>query len=307
MLAKEAEVAYPALVMSPTVERASVTIWSSGVAMDGDIYRPKDLDPSRPAPAVVLSHGWGGSKTTGERYAAKFAAAGMVSLCFTHCGWAASASHIVLAGERPDLDRNNEGVAKVRFIREVVDPVEWIENFRAAVDYIEGEPGVDPDRIGAWGTSFGGGVALHNAANDDRIKALAVQVAPLALRSGTLTVRGKQRAIDLARGRIAAGPQGVDGDVFPRLAGTPHLARFLQYDALAEAAKLQIPTLMMDASDEDLFDIMQNCAKAHEILRSKSSAAVDYKIIDGIDHYGIYFDGFDEGSERALAWFLEHL
>ena len=73
------------------------------------------------------------------------------------------------------------------------------------------------------------------------------------------------------------------------------------------AAKLQIPTLMMDASDEDLFDIMQNCAKAHEILRSKSSAAVDYKIIDGIDHYGIYFDGFDEGSERALAWFLEHL
>ena len=156
MLAKEGEVTYPALDMPSTVERTSVTIWSNGVAMDGDIYRPKDLDPSRRAAAVVLSHGWGGSKATGERYAAKFAAAGMVSLCFTHCGWASSAGQVVLVGDRPDLDRNNEGVAKVRLIREVVDPVEWIQNFRAAVDYMEGEPGVDTDRIGAWGTSFGG-------------------------------------------------------------------------------------------------------------------------------------------------------
>jgi hypothetical protein len=30
---------------------------------------------------------------------------------------------------------------------------------------------------------------------------------------------------------------------------------------------------------------------------------VDYKIIHGIDHYGIYFAGFEEGSETALAWF----
>jgi len=307
MLAKEGEVTYPALDMPPTVERTSVTIWSNGVAMDGDIYRPKDLDPSRRAAAVVLSHGWGGSKATGERYAAKFAAAGMLSLCFTHCGWASSASQVVLVGDRPDLDRNNEGVAKVRLIREVVDPVEWIQNFRAAVDYMEGEPGVDTDRIGAWGTSFGGGIAMHSAANDDRIKALAVQVAPLLLRSGPLSARGKQRAIDLARGRIAAGPQGIDGDVFPRLPGTPHLARFLQYDALAEAAKLQSPTLMIDAGNEDLFDIKQNCGTAYEILKSRGVVPVDYRIIDGIDHYGIYFAGFDESSEAALAWFREHL
>jgi len=120
-------------------------------------------------------------------------------------------------------------------------------------------------------------------------------------------VRGRQRAIDLARGKIAAGPQGVDGDVFPQLPGTPHLARFLQYDALAEVAKLQIPTLMTDAGNENLFDIGQNCGSAYALLKSRPSVPVAYKIIDGIDHYGIYFAGFEEGSEAALAWFREHL
>ena len=73
--------------MPSTVERTTVTIWSNGVALDGDIYRPRKLDAGRRAAAVVLSHGWGGDKSTGERYAAKFAAAGMVSLCFSHSGW----------------------------------------------------------------------------------------------------------------------------------------------------------------------------------------------------------------------------
>ena len=86
MLPKEPEFKYPELVMPPTVERTAVKLWSNGVALDADIYRPKDLGGDQRAPGVVLSHGWGGSKLSGERYAAKFAAAGIVSLCFTHSG-----------------------------------------------------------------------------------------------------------------------------------------------------------------------------------------------------------------------------
>jgi fermentation-respiration switch protein FrsA (DUF1100 family) len=304
---KEPELKYPELVMPPNVQRTTVRIWSNGVALDGDLYRPKDLGGDRRVPAVVLSHGWGGSKASGERYAAKFAAAGMVSLCFTHAGWAASGSRAVLVGDQPRLNENNEGVAKVRFIRELLDPVEWIQSYRCAIDYIEGEPNVDPKRIGSWGTSFGGGVAMHNAANDDRIKALAVQVAPLSVRSVPLVTRGRQRAIDMARGRIASVPQGIDGDLFPRLAGTPHLARLLQFNAVEEARKLTIPTLMLDAGNEELFDTRENCGKVHEILKSRATVPVRYRIIDGIDHYGIYFDGFDEGSAAALDWFSTHL
>ena len=144
MLAKEAEFKYPELVMPPTVERTAVQLWSNGVALDADIYRPKGLGGDRRVPAVVLSHGWGGSKSSGERYAAMFAAAGMVSLCFTHSGWASSGDRMVLVGDRPELDENNECIAKVRCIRELLDPLEWIQNYRCAVDYIEGEPNVDP-------------------------------------------------------------------------------------------------------------------------------------------------------------------
>ena len=177
-----AEIEYPVLVMPETVERTTVKIWSNGVALDADLYRPKGLAEEQRLPAVVLSHGWGGSKSTGERYAAKFAAAGMVCLCFSYSGWSSSGSHVVLTGDPPDVDECNEGIAAVRVIREVFDPVEWLQNFRSAV----------------------GG-------------------------------------------------------------------------------------------------------RACEILKLAAAAPVDYRIIDGIDHYGIYFDGYDESSDAALAWFTRHL
>lgn len=303
-MAKEAE--YPKLVMPAGVQRSTVKIWSNGVALDADIYRPEGLVGDKRVPAVVLSHGWGGNKATGERYAAKFAAAGIVSLCFTFSGWDASAGSVLLAGPAPDLDEKNEGLAKVRFVREMVDPIEWIQNYRSAVDYIEGEPNVDPDRIGAWGTSFGGGIAVHQAANDQRIKVLAVQVASLApVLKGPMLALARQRAIDIARGNIASVPQGLDA--YPPLAGTPHLARFLQYDAISEVSKLHIPTSLIDAGDEELFDIRMNGGHAYEVLKSKGSIPVQYKVIDGIDHYGVYFSGFEESSESALAWFSRHL
>jgi dienelactone hydrolase len=307
MLFEQPAPQYPQLVMPPTVERTNVMIWSNGVALDGDLYRPSGLGAGQGAAAVVLSHGWGGDKSTGERYAAKFAAAGIVSLCFSHSGWGASGSRVLLVGDRPELDEKNEAVAKVRFIRELVDPVEWRQNFRAAIDYVEGEPGVGPGRIGAWGTSYGGGIAMHSAANDERIKALAVQVAFLAGVKGPMAAHCKQRAIDIARGKIAPIPQGIDGDIYPRLAGTPHLARFLQHNTIDEVGKLRVPTLMLDAGNEDLFDIRDHSGKAYEALKTQTRVPVRYKVIDGIDHYGIYFKGFDEGSEAALDWFATHL
>lgn len=57
---QEPALKYPQLVMPPTVERTGVTIWSNGVALDGDLYRPRMLNASQRAAAVVLSHGWGG-------------------------------------------------------------------------------------------------------------------------------------------------------------------------------------------------------------------------------------------------------
>ena len=284
-------------------------LWSNGVALDGDIYRPKDLGGDRRVPAVVLSHGWGGSKSSGERYAAKFAAAGMVSLCFTHGGWASSGQQ-GRAGRRSTRSstRTNEGIAKVRFIRELLDPLEWIQNYRCAVDYIEGEPNVDPNRIGAWGTSFGGGVA-HAQRRKRRSQSRRSRCRSHRSRFATARwrVRGKQRAIDIARGTIASVPQGHRWR--PVSAACRHAASgaLLAVQRDRGVRKLKVPTLMLDAGNEELFDIKENSGKAYEILKSQDAAPGRYKVIDGIDHYGIYFDGFEEGSEAALEWFGKHL
>ena len=287
-----AEPVYPPLVMPEGVTRKTVTIWSDGVALDADIYRSSAGSSS--APAVVLCHGWGGSKLTCERHAAKFAAAGMITLSFTQASWFGSAA-------RPWSSPSST----VQILRELADPANWIQNFLAAIDYIEGETGVDVSRIGAWGTSFGGGIAMHCAANDPRIRALSVQVANVAPLAGPLRAHAQQRAITLARGSYDPLAEGFD--TIPGLAGIGNLAKWTQYDPIGQLDRLDVPTLMMDAGNEEMFSIAENAGRASEILKAKPNQISHYEIIPGIDHYGIYFDGYEQSSLMALDWFQRHL
>jgi uncharacterized protein len=299
-----AEKQYPPLVMPDNVRRHQVTVWSAGIALDADVYRPTFIEPGVRVPAVVLCHGWGGSKLTAERYAALFASSGMITLTFTQSSWFGSGSPLQLVGAAPDLEDGNEAMTQVRFIRDLVDPFAWVANLRAAVDYIEGEPDVDPARIGVWGTSFGGGIAVYVAANDSRVKALAVQVAAIAPLSGQAAVFARTRAIATARGDAPSMPQGIDA--FPNMAGTPHWATLAQYDPMSQLDRLRVPTVITDAGNEEMFPIADNGGRAAEILRA-AGVDVEYSVVDGIDHYGIYFDGYEHGSQAALAWFERHL
>jgi len=300
-----AEPDYPALVMPEGVGRQPVTVWSNGIDLDADLYRPTSVADDAALPAVVLAHGWGGSKLTAERYAALFAAAGMITLTFTQPSWGGSGSPLQLVGDRPARNGSNEAVTRVRFIRELVDPFAWAAGMRSAVDYIEGEPNVDPDRIGLWATSFGGGIAVDVAANDARIRALSLQVPAIAPLSGPIADHARRRAIDTARGDAPAIPQGIDA--WPRMSGTPFMAALAHYDPLSQVERLRIPTLIIDAGNEELFPIADNGARAAEILADIPGNIVDYQVIPGIDHYGIYFDGYEHGSRAALAWFERHL
>ncbi|MGE0388367.1 MAG: alpha/beta hydrolase [Gammaproteobacteria bacterium] len=295
---------YPPLVMPESVERQPVTLWSNGVALDADLYRPREM-PSAAA-AVALTHGWGGSKATCERYAAAFAQAGMVALAFTHPGWFGSGPKLHATGVPPTAAGGEVVKADVHVIRNHIDPLDWLQNFQAAIDYLEGEPGVDPARLGAWGTSLGGGVAMHVAANDPRIKALAVQVAIVGPLPGKGAVLARQRAIDLARGKVdSTGPRL---DRIPGMSGTTNLAKWAHHLVRDQAEHLRIPTLMIDAGSEEMFKLDENCGRLHRVLAERLGAdKVRYVVIPGIDHYGIYFDGFDTGCREAVDWFRAHL
>ncbi len=287
-----AEPKYPPLEMPDSVEREKVTIWSNGVALDADIYRPKVR--TTPAPGVVLCHGWGGSKLTCERHAALFAASGMIALTFTQATWFGSGPRL-WSGSGPEPQA----------LRDLVDPADWLQNYLAAIDYIEGEPGVDGSRIGAWGTSFGGGIAMHCAANDARIRALSVQVASVAPLAGPILAYAKRRAIDMARGECDPVTEGFH--VIPGLAGSGNLAKWTNYDPLGQLDRLSVPTLMMDAGNEEMFAIADNAGRAYEILKGRSGQISHYEVIPGIDHYGIYFDGYEHSSTMARDWFERHL
>ena len=178
-------------------------------------------------------------------------------------------------------------------------------NVRSALDYIEGEPNVDAARIGLWGTSFGGGIAVYHAAHDDRVKALTVQVPALAPLGGPIADHARKRAIEMARGDAAPIPQGVDP--WPNLAGTPHLGALAHFNPLAQVERLRIPTLIRDAGEEEMFPIRDNGERAAQILRTVGAGEVDYEVIPGITHYGIYFEGYEKGSQDALAWLANHL
>ena len=297
-----AEKAYPPVVMPDNVRRTAVTVWSDGYALDADIYRPTDLADGDRLPAIVLAHGWGGSKLTAERYAALFAASGMIALTFTQATWFGSDARLQQVNRTVRVE--GVGPVEVRPIRDLVDPFAWIAGVRDALDYIEGEPNVDTDRIGLWATSFGGGIAVRQAADDSRVKALVVQVAAISGLRGPALELARRRAVETARGDAPALPQGVDP--WPSMSGTPFLAHLAHYDPLSVVDRLRMPTLIMDAGNEEFFATADNGHAAAEIIRA-NGVPVDYHVIPGIDHYGIYFDGYEFGSTHALAWWQRYL
>ncbi|NSL21315.1 alpha/beta hydrolase [Agrobacterium tumefaciens] len=106
-------------------------------------------------PAITMAHGYAGVRQHGlERFASAFAEAGFMVLLHDHRGFGAS-----------------EGQP-----RQDVDPWRQISDWRRAITFLENIEGVDPNRIGIWGTSYAGGHVLVLGATDRRIKAVVSQV-----------------------------------------------------------------------------------------------------------------------------------
>ncbi|KWV48580.1 peptidase S15 [Bradyrhizobium macuxiense] len=61
-------------------------------------------------------------------------------------------------------------------VRQEIDPLQQLADFQDAVTYALTLPRVDPNRLGAWGSSYGGGIAIQAAALDQRIRCVVAQV-----------------------------------------------------------------------------------------------------------------------------------
>jgi fermentation-respiration switch protein FrsA (DUF1100 family) len=186
--------------------RRDVEFNAEGVTLRGWLYTPDRRTGS--VPAIVMAHGFSAVKEMHlDRYAEVFSAAGMAALVFDNRNFGAS-----------------EGAP-----RQEIDPWQQVRDYRHAITWARMQPGVDPVRIGVWGSSYSGGHALVLGAIDRRIKCVVSQV-PL--------VSGSRNLKRLVRADMAAPlREQFDADREARLGGAaPMMIPVVSEDPMGPAA-----------------------------------------------------------------------
>lgn len=283
--------------------RRAVDLYSEGTRLSAEIFTPPGQPPAEGWPAILLCHGWGGLKDHLARYANKFAKAGFLCMTFDYRGWGESDGRVIAVPGTEPLIEAGEHTMTVRVLREIVDPVDQTTDIRNCLAYLWSEPEVDRARIGIWGTSYGGGHAVFTAGHDDRIRAVVAQIGGFGFPPEHLDwARG--RAADKARGKLdTLVPQnGVDG--IENLKGTPDVARMAVHSQLGAAARIQVPTLILDAEFEELNNRLEHGWAAYMMIRQNAPA--EYATYP-CKHYAVYDEHYDDSTDRAIAWFSRYL
>jgi dienelactone hydrolase len=299
--------AIPAFAADAPVDHQSITLWSDGVRLQGDVFKPRSLKPGQKLPGIILLHGWGGSKANlNKAYAPQFAGLGFVVMTFDFRSWGESDGFLLADNALPKVKETGKVTVAGQHVRSIVNPLKMIDDAHAAVSWLVAEPNVQADNIGVWGTSLGGGLALVTAANDRRVKALITQVGAVDNKAGFAMIPDDKVAIwesRRARGQMAPYPGPEFGS--PGLKGYPDLIAMKKYDPAADWDKLAIPTLIIDAEDEELFDRKRNGLALYESLKGRVETR--YLALPG-KHYDIYRDqGYVDALKAAQGWFVEHL
>lgn len=147
-----------------TVDRSDIAFNSGGSQCRAWLYRPSG---GRPAPCVVMAHGFGATRDAGlEPYAKRFAEHGMASLLFDYRHFGAS------DGEP----------------RQLLSVRRQLRDYSAAIACARTLPGIDATRVAVWGTSFAGGHALTLAAREPGLAAAVCQCPLLDGLAGVINI-----------------------------------------------------------------------------------------------------------------------
>jgi len=166
-----------------------ITFMSEGVACKGDLFIPAGCDARNPRPAIVVGHGFSGVKEVLQIHGEHFSKAGYVVLTIDYRTFGRS-----------------DGEPRGRLF-----PQWQVEDYKAAITYLQGRPEVMADQIGIWGTSFGGGIVIAVAAWDRRVKCVVSQVPIMNARKWMRSLRTAIQwedlldRIDADRARRASG------------------------------------------------------------------------------------------------------
>ncbi|MFJ9848002.1 CocE/NonD family hydrolase [Streptomyces sp. NPDC101150] len=148
-----------------TALRMTVRAGDRDCTLDADLYRPAGVDAAHPAPAVLTTNGFGGSKADGstDATAKAFAARGYVALAYSGLGFGKTGCPISLDDPKAD------GRAASRLVDFLAGSRTSDDGTR--VDYVTKDGKGDP-RVGMIGGSYGGAIQMATASVDHRVDAL---------------------------------------------------------------------------------------------------------------------------------------
>ncbi|MBQ10517.1 MAG: alpha/beta hydrolase [Planctomyces sp.] len=130
--------------------KRAIEFYSEGFKLVGDVYVPDGLPSGEQRAAVLLCHGYTGVKDLYLPDNAKtLNDAGYVVMTFDYKGWGES-----------------EGT------RSRLAPYSRVADVQAAMTYLSIQPEADEDRIGLYGTSYGGATVSWTGAVDQRAKCI---------------------------------------------------------------------------------------------------------------------------------------
>lgn len=275
---------------SPAVQREDRTLRPGGVEIDTSYFYGEG---SGKRPAVLIGHGFGGSKNDVRDQAEKLAADGYAVLTWSARGFGKSGGAISL----------NDPEAEVKDVSGLID---WLAKRPEVQLDAEGDP-----RVGLTGASYGGAVSLLAAGHDERVDAIAPVITYWNL-ADALFPDGVFKK--LWAGIFVTSGGGCEKfekrlcEMYERVAvsGKPDPAAIellTERSPSAVADRIEVPSLILQGQSDSLFPLGQADAMQKAISANGAPVSVDW--ISG-GH-----DGGDNETPRVEgrvgAWFDRYL
>lgn len=276
---------------------------SDGAALNGWLVRPAGDGPH---PLIILTHGLSGIIDVDlAEYAARFVAGGYACLAYDHRNWGRSSG----------------------WPRAETDPWRQVADMREAISYARTLPGIDPERIGLWGTSYSGGHVLTVSALDRRVRCVVAQVplisgartfdawVPADKRAGFLARvdadrdarrRGALPATTLAASKGSEAAEWIARkDTAGRYRNELTLRSFdllRTYEPMSFASAIApTPLLMIIAANDTTTPTAWQRETFASVGEPKQLLAIDCR------HYDVYMDHLEQAAAAALTWYQAHL
>ncbi|MEV7910309.1 alpha/beta fold hydrolase [Streptomyces griseus] len=274
----------------PAVQREDRILRMDGVPIDTSYFHAKG---SGKRPAVLIGHGFGGSKNDVRAQAEKLAADGYAVLTWSARGFGKSGGKISL--NDPDHE-----------VKDVSRLIDWL----ATRPEVELDGNGDP-RVGLTGASYGGAVSLLAAGHDERVDAIAPVITYWNLADALFpdgVFKKLWAGIFITTGGGCEKFEKRLCEMYERVAvsGKPDaeaVKLLTERSPSAVADRIKVPSLLLQGQSDSLFPLGQADAMQKAISANGAPVSVDW--ISG-GH-----DGGDSETSRVEgrvgSWFDRYL